>query len=250
MKKIIALSAILSLSAAFAEDVDVVYGTFVLNSSEPELILCVPWINPGSTDGSIPVKDLIQTSTLEVDDQLFYYDNGYKAWQVKKVEGKKVWEGVRVVKGEDGGKINANAGDTETLVRGNAIILKRVNMATRENKNIIINGQVGTTPVGAITMASGTQSAPAYTLLAPYSTKETDLNNGATWTGVTKNDCIILPNMTTLVYLKENWGRQKKELKDGKPVIAFDTDAAKIPAGQGAWFVSQSEGTQKVSWEE
>lgn len=236
MKKIIALSAILSLSAAFAEDV--VYGTFVLNSSEPEVILGVPWVNPGSNE-AIPVTDLIQTSTLEAGDQVLYYDlkeKGYVVWQLN---SSKAW-----VCGTPGA-----TGD-ETLVRGNAIILKRDMTKEVRSKNIIINGQVGTSDVGAMAMAKGTKTTPAYTLVAPSSATETVLNAG-NWTNVGAGDMIVIGQaggkMAFYYYdvNKQVWGT--RSLNDEWQYVITDAQA-KIPAGQGVWFVSDgSEGESAVT---
>ena len=244
MKKLIALTALLSMSVAFADE-DVVYGTFVLNSSEPELILCVPWVNPGSTDGSIPVTDLIQTSTLEVDDQLFYYDKGdkvYKAWQVS---ASKAWEEATTVSGL---KVVSPTG-TETLTRGNAIILKR-DMETNKNrsKDIIINGQVGGTFNGInLTRAEGM----VYSLIAPPNPDGATLLSAGTWTGLNNDDCVII-GMKPYYYNGSVWGERKGALEkdsSGKIVRGWveANPAPSIPAGQGAWLVTQG-GDGNVKW--
>lgn len=249
MKKLIALTALLSMSVAFADDV--IYGTFVLNSNEPEVVLCVPWVNPGSTpgstDGAIPVKDLIQTSTLENGDLLFYYDNGYKAWQVQEVEEKKVWVGVQFVKKdkEDKEVVSVGAGDAETLKRGNAVILKRNNVNGRQEKRIIINGQVGGT-FGGLNLAR--TDGVVHSLIAPPNpNSETHLKSG-TWNGVQEDDCVIV-GLKPYYYKNGVWGERKGPLKvvDGKLTNAWVEADPSIPAGQGAWFVSQGAGAN-VTW--
>lgn len=246
MKKLIALTALLSMSVAFAAD-DVVYGTFVLNSSESEIVLCVPWVNPGS-DAAIPVKDLIQTSTLEVGDQLFYYDNGYKAWQVQEVEGKKVWVGATNVVRKDGTTINGGS-DTETLKRGNAVVLKRVKKDGRSN-NIVINGQFETNAADPMTMARG--EGVVYSLIAPASPdKATKLNSG-TWTNVQDNDVVIV-NMKPYYCQNGKWGTRGKKLvydeNAGGLVYEWEESDVEIPAGQGAWFVAQGAADKETKWD-
>lgn len=249
MKKLIALSLALSMSAAFAAD-DVVYGTFVLNSSEPELILGVPWVNPGNA-GAINVTDLIQTTTLEDDDQLFYYVGGvYKAWEVTTTEdGKKVWTAATIVSDN----IIKPTGD-EALSRGNAIILKRVKKDDR-SYNIIINGQFTSESAGAITMAKGTKDKPAYSLVAPSSVTPKKLNEG-NWQNVGAGDMIVigLPNGKMGFYYygtdtdtgKGCWGTRTL---NSKWEYEFTNADASIPAGQGVWFVSDGSELSAVSCE-
>lgn len=251
MKKLIALTAILSMSVAFADDpVDPVYGTYVLNSSAPEVVLCVPWVNPGTGTDGIKVTDIIQTSTLETDDQLYYYDLGDKKYVIWKFTKGTGWE-----VDQD----HSFTEDEPSLSRGNAIILKRVNMNTRGSKDIIINGQVGTNPADAITMARGgieetkegvKNLTPAYTLIAPASPDSGTPINSGTWTGVQPNDCIIV-NLKPYYYKEgTGWGtRGKPSVVGGELTYEITKQNVEIPAGCGAWFLANGAEGVITTWD-
>lgn len=250
MKKLIALTALLSMSVAFAAD-DVVYGTFVLNSSEPELILCVPWINPGSTDGSkndsILVTDLIQTSTLEVGDLLFYYEGGsYKAWQV---DANKAWEKATTVSDTTVSDKVIQPTGTETLTRGNAVILKRDMTIENRSKDIIINGQVGGTFNG-INLTRG--DGAVYSLIAPPNPDgDTSINSVEwEWSDVCDQDVITVDGLAyNYDSTKKKWGTKSYDFVENsfKWVWTYAEDV-KIRAGRGAWFRACGEKDRKTTW--
>ena len=249
MKKLIALAVVASAFASFAEDN--VFGCLAIESSAEETIICVPWLQPGATsdDSSIKVTDVIKTSNLQTGDILYYYvDGAYKAWRLKE---DKTWEPANIV---DGTAAAAGA-DNDALTRGNAVLLKRPTKEGRASV-IYVYGQVGTAEMKECALGAGTSDAACYTLIAPPTVGETDLNSGTTWANIdSKSDYIVLPDtdMTILVWNGEKWGKEgKMEVKDGKITKPFTAAVAKIPAGQGAWFVSGRSrtvsGTPSVTW--
>ena len=88
-------------------------------------------------------------------------------------------------------------------------------------------------------MAQGTSTAPAYTLIAPPAVSETDLNS-ATWKNVATGDYIVLDVGTLLNYVTiDGTGKWAQWTGFEDHADKYSTDAAKISAGQGAWYVSR-----------
>lgn len=241
MKKSLALIAILSASVALADDPTPtvsanVYGVLRVETSAEEAIIAVPWLEPSVDGSAIAVTNVIKTANLTAGDELYYYDlqaKSYKAW---KLNAEKKWESPTMVSVS-----GAVAGSDQTLLRGNALLLKRTNAVTRASA-VYLLGQVATSATAEVTMAQGTESAPAYTLLAPPAAADTDLNdaNAVVWSGVNVGDSIVLNDMTMLNWDAENgrWGRKISE-KVGKVwQTTYDASKAVILAGQGAWYVS------------
>lgn len=248
MKKLIALAVVASAFASFAEDN--VFGCLAINSEAEETIICVPWLQPGA-GGDMNVKDVIKTSNLEAGDEFRYYDLAQKKYLVWGLDddgsGNKRW-----VWGD-----KDSTEPTRSIARGGAVLLIRNDIDKREDKKIYVYGQVGTATSKEYTLGAGTSEAACYSLIAPPTVGETDLNTNASWTNVNAQDYIVLPDMSVLVYLDDGkgakkWGKQIKTRENNTQpfTIKFDTTTAVVPAGQGAWYVSGvgATTTPSVTW--
>ncbi len=234
MKKLIALCAVMSVATVFADDN--VFGCLRVDSPDAETIVSIPWVGAGVGDSDITVADIVKTTNLTEGDELWWYDGlqgVYFTWKL----ANGVWvEQSTVINNESKTPTSANK---QSLARGNAILLIR-------NAPIAscfyLYGQVPTSQVGTITLGVGTTDAPCYTLIAPPSVADTDINS-ATWGNVVKNDYIIVVGededrkQYQLFYDTTNskWGVLSYDASFTK---TYDYSKAKILAGQGAWFVS------------
>lgn len=247
MKKLLSTLAIAAASTALAVESSNTFGILRVDSSAEQTIVSIPWEAAGG--GSIKVKDVVKTANLTNGDQLYYYANGsYKLWVLE--DG--VWTGAQTVKDQDGATITADRGtDADVLARGGAIILVRKNPTTGTPavaNPFYLYGQYTTS--GSTTT---TCVANGYTLLAPPSTDETDLNTKS-WTTPGANDNIILQNATVLHYRdvsgRMKWGKLKKELNPQTGVITetVDPTVAKIVAGEGAWYHNNKDVAVTVVW--
>ncbi len=210
-----------------------------------EALIAIPWLGVATTDTDIKVTDVIKTANLTAGDQLFYYDTTKKAYQVWQLKDDKTWEVATSV--SDGKTTIVTAEADQTLKRGNALLLKR---NTTTETSVYLYGQVPTsTEAITTTMAKGTSDAPAFTLLAPPSVEDVDLNTGATWANVNAGDVIVLADSTSLIYRNGKWGK-KTAFDVTTNTETIDQTVAKISAGTGAWYVSAKGATQAatVTW--
>lgn len=242
MKKLLSTLAIAAASTALAVESSNTFGILRVDSSAEQTIVSIPWEAAGG--GSIKVKDVVKTANLTNGDQLYYYANGsYKLWVLE--DG--VWTGAQTVKDQDGATITADRGtDADVLARGGAIILVRKNPTTGTPavaNPFYLYGQYTTSGSTTTCVANG------YTLLAPPSTEDTNLNN-KTWSNVNTNDNIVLANGTLLSYRNNQWGKLTKTINESTGVIeeSVDTKVATIAAGEGAWYISKGSTAPSVTW--
>lgn len=249
MKKLIALCAIASVATAFAAD-DNVFGCLCVDSSAAETIVAVPWVAAGVTAGEIKVADIVKTANLNEGDELWWYNNTatpakYEMWQLKSG----AWEPMPVV-AEMGEVEGAEDSTKQALSRGDALLLIRKAPIA---PCFYLYGQVPTSSAEGMTLGVGTTEAPCYTLIAPPSVTDTDINS-ATWSNVAKNDYVIVVGEDGKQYqlfydvTSNKWGVLSYDASFTK---VYDYSKAKILAGQGAWFVS-AKGSDKsaatVNW--
>lgn len=258
MNRLLALACALSLASSLSAATTTVESGNTLGflrvdiSTNTEALIAIPWLGVATTDTDIKVTDVVKTANLTAGDQLFYYDTTSKKYQVWQLNDSKEWVAATSVSDDEATK---TAGEvTKTLARGNALLLKR-NTKTEET-SVYLYGQVptSTTPI-TTTMAQGSTTGPAYTLLAPPSVDDTDLNTGATWANVNDGDMIVLSDSTVLTYRNDS-NNTKKWCKvtgfdETTNKDTIDTAAAKITAGQGAWYVSAKGATTAatVTWQ-
>ncbi len=250
MNRLLALACALTLASSLSAATTTVESGNTLGllrvdiGDASEALIAIPWLGVATTDTDIKVTDVIKTANLTAGDQLFYYDTTTKKYQVYQLNDQKEWVAATTVS-EDGME---TAGDAaKTLSRGNALLLKRT--STTET-SVYLYGQVPTsTEAITTTMAQGTSDAPAFTLLAPPSVDDIDLNTGATWANVNAGDVIVLANSTSLIYRNGKWGKKTK-FDATTNTETIDQTVAKISAGTGAWYVSAKGATQAatVTW--
>ncbi len=255
MKRSLALACLFASPLAFATATTTVtsgntFGVLRVDvgTKADQVIIAIPWLEASTGDADISVTNVIKTANLYSGDQLYYYNTTTRKYQVWKLNDSKTWDAAKVVDDTDDG--TESAVDGQTLTRGNAILLKRPGT---KSESIYLYGQVPSTSTCVVTMAQGTSTAPAYTLIAPPAVGETDLNKNATWSDVATGDAIILDDGTLLVYTTINGSKkwaEKTGYSDDTNTNTYSTDSAKISAGQGAWYMSAkgASSAAKVTW--
>ncbi len=239
MNRLLALACALTLASSLSAATTTVESGNTLGllrvdiGDASEALIAIPWLGVATTDTDIKVTDVIKTANLTAGDQLFYYDTAKKAYQVWQLKDDKTWEAATSVSDSKTAVVTAEA--DQTLKRGNALLLKRT--STTET-SVYLYGQVPTSTAAiTTTMAQGASDAFAFTLLAPPSVDDIDLNTGATWANVNAGDVIVLADSTVLTYRNSKWGKvtgfDESTNKD-----TIDETVAKITAGTGAWYVS------------
>ncbi len=234
MKRSLALACLFASSLAFATATTTVtsgntFGVLRVDvGTAKQVIIAIPWLAASTDDSDIKVTDVIKTANLYSGDQLYYYNTTSKKYQVWELQSDKTWAAATNVDGSE------TVVDGQTLTRGNAILLKRPGT---KSESIYLYGQVPSSSTCEVTMAKGTTDTPAYTLIAPPSVSATDLNS-ATWSDVATGDAIIIDVNTLLVYTTDKKWAKKTGYDDSTNTNTYDTDVAKISAGQGAWYMS------------
>lgn len=258
MKKVLFSLSLVGALASFASESAIdagaqIFGVLPITTSAQSVIVSVPWIAPGYSDSPISVSNIIKTANLDVGDTVRAYDNTkglFNVWTlVENESGVKCWSGVTVV--GTNGTSTTESSDLKTLERGDALILKRASKPSG-SYTFYVYGQVSSSAsAGPISIATGTPTTPAYTLIAPPYAVDSDLNDG-TWSGLTYGgaDCdrIYLVDDANSIGSKfayynataGTWGRSRG--KDWK-------SEAPVKAGCGAWYVScGTNSSVSVTW--
>lgn len=230
MKNFLMIAVMAMASSVLAVESSNTFGILRVDSSAEQTIVSVPWEAAGG--GDINVADIVKTANLTNGDELYYYSgSGYIMWRLT-----------------NGAWVEAQDEQAQTtgrsIARGGAIILKR----TAPIANCFyLYGQYTAAGSSTIT-AAGSAGKPAYTLLAPPTTEDTDLNS-KTWKTPNSNDIIMLSDGTTLNYRNGKWGKLSKTLNPttGDITETVDQSFATIKAGEGAWYVSQGSAVS-VTW--
>ena len=242
------LSAVTAASAAVTTDntlcrIEVASGT-------KNTIVAVPLVKIGTSDGAIPVTDLVLTDNMSERDTILHWNGS--SWDAWVISGGK-WTPTVI---SEGSKNSASApAEGTALARGDAIWVNRANPTVTEGevtraKPFYIYGQVATTDSpatlpaivgGAYTMMGNTALADKKisTLEFPGERQPVDgdkivWSNSANGTGVTQYE-----------YNNNGWGSYKSKVveKNGRKVISSVWtsvgDADVIPAGQGFWYVAK-----------
>lgn len=262
MKRVLFTVAILAASVCAADEITSsnVLGILPVTSSAKRTIVSVPWCAMSATDNAaIQVSNVVKTANLTAGDMLHFVnsDGSYLSWRLANGAGDvKFWESVNIAT-EGGFTVSPNAHD-QTVARGNCIVLIRQYPGTKAEPNTFyLYGQVGTSASVETTVVAGTSESPAYTLIAAPTAAAWKVND-ITWSKVGENDsiCIMLENgfqkFLTPQYAadKWTWGEmvpvydEVKHKKTGETWSAYTTA---IPAGQGAWYISQG-GEPTITW--
>lgn len=246
MKSGIVLSLAMAAALPLVADTTTanVIGLIRVDSSANETIVSIPFVatSAGADDAAIPVTDIVKTANLEVGDKLEYYNSAqgkYEVWQIVAGEGGvKTWQAATSV--NDGEMTVASS----SLARGNAIILVR----TTPGSCFYLQGQVAKSGSAECTMARGSASAPAYSLIAPPSDKTVELNDGV-WAKVGAKDQVqINGKLYWFDALSGKWGTYATDPTTF--VKTFTPTEATIAVGTGAWFISAPGATEaaQVTW--
>ena len=254
MKFSIFLSVMLvaGVSLAGAVESAATFGVLKVASTNVETVVSVPWVAAG-TGESVKVKDFVKTANMTAGDALYLYDaseQSYKEWVL--VDG--AWAGATTVKVTG---IAAEAGENDTLDRGDALIIWRQNYNSGDTPadSIYLYGQYNSTGVTEYEMAYHT-TAVKNTLFAPINTSgevvylnpktAAEIDSGKTvvaaesWANVNKKDTIKVQDATGYaVFLSWNnseskWGVYNAFANEGAGGWTYD--AAVIQPGMGAWY--------------
>lgn len=170
--------ALLTSQATFAAESVNAGGLLRIDSKATNTVVNVPWVG-FDADGSKPidVARLVKTRNLVPGDTVMAAkaDGVYEAWTVSSAGA---WEPVTTVAKGPGAQTLAAAGAAaeRTLSRGAGLWLVRCGEGADVTKPFYVSGQLAA-GAATTTIAKGTSSAPAWTLLAnPDRTAATDLN--------------------------------------------------------------------------
>lgn len=223
-----------------------VFGVLRVDSTAAQTIVSVPWVNASvGEETGVKVVDLVKTSTLTAGDELYWYDSSAKSYQAWRLSAQKTWEAGTSVTGDG---ISAATDADKALPRGDALILKRTKPT--EPGYFFLCGQYTTTSA-TTTIAVGSASTPAFTLLAPptASAGKVDLNDAA-WTGVGTSDNILISgadgSLLILTYKEGKWGMSG--WTGNPPTKTHDETKALIDAGIGIWYKSVNGSDTSVQW--
>ena len=261
MKRVLFSVAILAASVCAADEITTsnVLGILPVTSSAKRTIVSVPWCALSATDdAAIQVSNLVKTANLSVGDTLHYVNPSgkYNTWRLTEGSGGvKYWASVTEVTEQQLG--DTPASDVTTVARGNAIMLIRNG---KLSDPFYLYGQVGTAATVSSAIVAGTDSVPAYSLIASPKPAAWDVNDGATWSNVGANDRIfVYGNDGITIELVWNTDTSKwcyiedvftelggQRIRTGTKMTKYEDD---IPAGQGAWYVSYG-GSPTLTWNE
>lgn len=258
MKRVLFTVAILAASVCAADEITSsnVLGILPVTSSAKRTIVAVPWCAMSATDdAAIQVSNVVKTANLTAGDMLHYVNsNGsYLSWRLANGAGDvKYWESVNIA--TEGDVSVSPSAHNQPVSRGNCIVLIRQNPGTKAEPNTFyLYGQVGTSASVETAVVAGTPGSPAYTLIAAPTAAAWHVNS-IDWSNVGENDsiCIMLENgFQKFLTCKDGaWGEmvpvydEEKHKKTGETWSAYTTA---IPAGQGAWYISQG-GSPTITW--
>lgn len=250
------LAALLSVSvlascsafAASTAESSNVLGVLRVDSPYVRTIVAVPWVAAGVEASDIKVTDIVKTANLSEDDQLHYYNgSGFESW---KLSGGK-WVAANQVS-ENGGSGTSPEADVQGLPRGGAILLVRPSATS--GSYFFLQGQVGSGAVGSPSIATGSLASPAYSLIAPPSVKESDVdvNSDMTWSGVGANDCLYIlqaGGKTVECKFKDKaWKVGSWTSAGAGPKTLTWVNPPAIPVGTGFWYVSKTATAPTIAW--
>lgn len=217
-----------------------------LRSGQTEVLLSIPWVEAGSTatDETIAATNMVKTAGLVNGDMLYWYmtsDGKWNAWEV--YDG--AWRATTIDNGD--GTFSKPLPNAKMMSRGEAVLLKLTTERGGEvlPSTVYVVGQKGDDISSQIDI-----SATGVTLIAPPSASgDTDLNTGATWTGVSSGDMIYIDNGNGGAFKIFVRGQLNSEPAWVEEKADGDVVSAEIPAGYGAFYRPDGEGsTRTVTW--
>lgn len=253
MKKIVSILSIFAATAAIASSVqsDNTFGVMKLNigTAIGQTIIGVPWENVGG--GDINVNKIMLTNNLAVNDQLWYFNQTHKKYQVWKLTAEG-WStsGAVIPEGTD----SEDALDETVVPRGSALIIDRKTEGS--SGDIYLYGQyTGSTATNSI---ASNPTFALFSLIAPTATtgSTVDLNSGLEYVGTPLvGDQIIQGAGDIYTYRVPSAGGDEKWCKstweqvgDGK-IQKFVDSGVTLPVGKGAWYLrTKGSGDYKLIW--
>jgi hypothetical protein len=240
MKKVVSILSIFATTVAIASSVqsDNTFGVLKLDigTAAGQTIISVPWENVGG--GDIEVDKIMLTNNLAVDDQLWYFNQVNKKYQVWKLTATG-WAAQDVVS-----ESKEVALDDTTVPRGSALIIERNTVGA--NGNVYLYGQyTASTATNSIAYNS---DAEVFSLIAPTATtgSTVNLNLDLDYEGTPLvGDQIIQGAGDIYTYRVpsagggEKWCKSTWEQVDGGKLQTFVTTGVTLPVGKGAWYRRQ-----------
>lgn len=255
MKKIVSILSIFAATAAIASSVqsDNTFGVMKLNigTATGQTIIGVPWENVGG--GDINVNKIMLTNNLAVNDQLWYFNQGTKNYQVWKLTAEG-WStsGAVIPEGTD----SEAALDETAVPRGSALIIDRKTEGS--SGDIYLYGQyTGSTATNSI---ASNPAVALFSLIAPTATtgSTVDLNSGLDYVGEPlEGDQIIQGAGTDNIYTyrkptgesKLKWCKSEWETAGNGKIQKFVDSGVTLPVGKGAWYLrTKASGDYKLIW--
>ena len=219
------------------------FGVLKVTCSAQKVIIATPWVKCGDATAAVKVTDLVMTSGLANGDAILVYQDGeFKSWVIS--DG--AW--VAQIVSQAGATVSSGDAASAAVERGEAFWFVKASYS--EPYDLYLYGQ-DTTAGATSTIALGTSTSPAYSLLASPNTVAADLN-AKNFSG-TRNaaDEIRVPrhNLPDLIYTfkdGQGWGTSTK-VQVGTIYKKMWQVGCTIPAGTGFWYVSKG-GSGTITW--
>ena len=235
MKKLLSLAFCAASALAFADEIECgEVGVIQVTSSQQNTVIAAAFGDLAS-DGDIKVANIVKTTGLASDDQLFVFKNGsFSGWTYN---GKtKSWDPVEAIISQDAnGNIKSAAGtaaDAELVAYGSGVWLKRANKPSADFTIAVYGKPVSKT----ISVAAGTTvlcGNPTYTEKKP------------TITGAQTGDIIKVPSDALLLKTYRYNGTAWKYANGA----SIETGLPEIPAGTGFWYQAADSGSARtLTW--
>ena len=247
--KVKTLACLCALAVASAFGTEAVtsantFGVLKVTCSAQKVIIATPWVEC-LTAGNVKVTDLVMTSGLADGDAILVYQNGaFKSWAISGG----AWTETLV--SQAGATVSSGDAASAAIARGQAFWFVKASYS--EPYDLYLYGQ-DTTAGATSTIAVGTSTSPAYSLLASPNTVAADLN-AKNFSG-TRNaaDEIRVPrhNLPDLIYTfkdGQGWGTEVKVQigSTGRYKKTWQAGCL-IPPGNGFWYVSKG-GSGTITW--
>lgn len=244
IRSVLCVGLALGAASLFAEvESSNVFGQIKCTTPYRKTMVAIPWVSTNTTDQTIKVAEIIQTTNLEDGTKALHWNGtSWDAWYI--YDG--AWQPMAVATVE--GVTTSQPAGTATLTRGTGIWLIRsdIDTNTGAEKTFYLYGRY-------FKDASGTISCPANKstiVCAPYARVgglNLNLISAETWAGFGANkDDAIRRQTTAAPYYEEwvfdtvnGWGRYTIN-KTTRPYTKLHQKIDPvIPAGEAFWYVNR-----------
>lgn len=259
LRKLFSLGAAAGMATAAAAASlvsDNVYGILALaDTTSPDLIIAVPWVDCTDASQGTFVSNVVKTTNLKAGDYIIRKSGDtYQSWVLSGTAPALYWKPQVVA--DKGITTVTDGADTARMARGDALWLHRADPAN--SSPVYLFGQYTSAAASTKIVAGSTTlvASPAASDL-----KVSDITSKIS--SVTKGDNVIVTTATgamTYTYNGTAWtykttatdtslpalpGGQSASLSVTVPV----TDSNKIPAGTGFWYQSKAgSGEKTITW--